>query len=92
MTGKDELYRNMHIMTPTMALPSGTAHQTDIVRSVQRRLRNLKSYIAAYRQYRSECDELLQLDERMLRDMGISRADAERHASMSFTAFRARRM
>jgi uncharacterized protein YjiS (DUF1127 family) len=77
-------------MTPAMALPSGTAHQTDIFHRAIRQLKNIRKYIAAYRQYRHECDELMELDDCMLKDIGISRVDAIRIAHTPFSEFRAR--
>jgi uncharacterized protein YjiS (DUF1127 family) len=75
-------------MTPAMAFPSGTAHHTDAVRSVRQQFKSWMEYISAYRQYRRECEELMQLDDMMLKDIGISRVDAIRIAKQPFSEFR----
>ncbi len=41
-------------------------------------------WIAAYRRHRHECRQLLALDDRQLRDLGISRIDALRASRKPF--------
>jgi uncharacterized protein YjiS (DUF1127 family) len=47
-------------------------------------LSNLGELLADYAQLRRERRELLSLDDRMLKDIGLSRADAERIAAEPF--------
>jgi len=42
------------------------------------------TWIVAYRRYRQECKQLLALDDRQLRDIGISRVDAFAAANQPF--------
>lgn len=78
-------------MTRAIALHSGTVRRTDVVQGVITHVRNVWNYIAAYRQYRRECAELVQLDGAMLKDIGLSRADAIRIAGTPFSEYRAAR-
>lgn len=51
---------------------------------VAERLSALAAYIEDYLRYRRECRALLRLDEHMLKDIGLSRSDAERIAGQPY--------
>ncbi len=69
-------------MTRTVAAPH-SAH-SDLRTGAVERLTTLVSSIESYIQYRRDRRALLELDNHLLKDIGLSRADAERIADTSF--------
>ncbi len=69
-------------MTRTIAAPRDA--QSHLPTGAVNRLNSLVSSIENYLQYRRDRRALLSLDNYMLKDIGISRADAERIANASF--------